>query len=177
MSARQNFGRWVYLMQHIHTARYHIAKAEEIGHPHMMASYEGLFDFLAQFRAALNAYAKCFVTSGVGRTSLKAENVFDGHEDYLIFHNKLIDLRHKYVAHCDENEFEKIIVIEKETEDELVLVLDYGIFFPFDRMYQLRDAIKLVELFIIRKQQMHIDAIKREVGKPVRVQEGGAEGS
>ncbi|MCY1371616.1 hypothetical protein D9M69_587660 [compost metagenome] len=53
-----------------------------------------------------------------------------------------------------------------------MLHLQYEISFPFDRLYELRKLIRLVELHIVERQKGLLAAIEREVGKPVRVLEG-----
>ena len=82
-------------------------------------------------------------------------------------------LRHKYVAHSDENAFESANVLEEDAPGELVLRLQYDFSFPFDRLYELRALIRLVELHVVDRQQAHIAAISREAGKPVRILEEG----
>lgn len=159
-------------MQQIHEAGYYIKKAEELGHPHLWQSYEAILEFLAYFRGALNSYAKCFVSAGSGKIRLESSSVFTNDSDGITKHNRIMDLRHKYVSHSDENEFESIRVTEEDGEEELVLNLQYSISFPFDRLYELRDLIRFVELAIVDRQASHVAAIEREVGKSVRVLEG-----
>ncbi|MNY51688.1 hypothetical protein D3C86_1873020 [compost metagenome] len=84
-------------------------------------------------------------------------------------------MRHTYVAHNDENEFETVTVREEEAPGELMLHLQYAISFPFDRLYELRKLIRLVELHIVDRQKGHLAAIECEVGKPVRVIEGNTD--
>ena len=172
MSALKNFGRLIYLMQQIHEAGYYIKKTEELGHPHLWQSYEAILEFLAYFRGALNSYAKCFVSAGPGKIRLESSSVFANDSDQIAKHNRIMELRHKYVSHSDENEFESVSVIEEDGEEELVLNLQFGISFPFDRLYELRELIRFVELSIVDRQASHVAAIEREVGKPVRVLEG-----
>lgn len=52
MSALKSFKQWVYLMQQIHEAKFYIGRAEELGHPHLLKSYNDILEFLAHFRAA-----------------------------------------------------------------------------------------------------------------------------
>lgn len=159
-------------MQQIHEASYYIRRAEELGHTHLWKSYDPILEFLAHFRSALNSYAKCFVSAGSGRSKLEASSVFQSNDAQLRRHGVIMDLRHKYVAHSDENEFESANVFEEDAPDELVLRLQYDITFPFDRLYELRDLIRFVEVHLVDRQQSHIAAISREVGKSVRVLEG-----
>jgi hypothetical protein len=172
MSALDNFSRWVYLMQQIHEARYYIARAEELGHPHLWKSYESILEFLAHFRGAINAYSKCFVSAGVGRRRLEISSVFGTETDRLKKHEGIIELRNKYVSHSDENEFESAGMSKSESAEELVLALEYNLSFPFDRLYELRDLIRFVELHVVDSQQSHVEAIAREIGKSVRVRQG-----
>jgi len=159
-------------MQQIHEASYYRRRAEELGHPHLWQSYEAILEFLAHFRSALSSYAKCFVGTGPGRNRLKSSSVFGANADLLKKHQGIITLRHKYVAHGDENEFESVRVSEEEGAGELVLHLQYNLSFPFDKLYELREIIRFVEAYVVGRQQAHVAAIAREIGKPVRVLEG-----
>ncbi len=172
MSALNHFSHWVYLMQLVHEARYYIARAEDLGHPDLWRSYEGILEFLAHFRGAINAYSKCFVSAGVERRRLESSSVFSSNTDRLKQHERIIDLRNKYVSHSDENEFESVDIFERESAEELVLVLEYNLSFPFDRLYELRGLVRIVEIYVVDSQQSHVEAIARKAGKPVRVQQG-----
>jgi hypothetical protein len=174
MSALKNFNRWIYLMQQIHEACYYIGRAEELGHPHLLKSYDEILEFLAYFRSALNSYAKCFASAGPGRKRLESSSLFGADDSRLKQqHNRIIELRNKYVAHSDNNEFESANVLEEETASELTLRLQYKFSFPFDRLYELRELIRFIEGYVVDRQKEHIAGIEREVEKPVRVLEGG----
>ncbi|WP_434676660.1 hypothetical protein [Pseudomonas sp. D3-10] len=172
MSALSSYKGHIHLMRQIHEATYYIGKAEELGHPRLLSSYPQILEFLGHFKSALNSYAKCFVRAADGRIRLEASSVFRSEDIALKKHSMIMDLRHNYVAHNGENEFESATVHETESPEELVLHLQYGISFPFDRLYELRELIRLVELHIVDRQKVHLSAIEREVGKPVRVIEG-----
>lgn len=172
MSALKNYKKWIYQMQLVHEAKYYILKSEELGHPHLWGSYSPILDFLAHFKGALNCYSKCFISAGPGRTRIDAGRIFKFDEVYLEKHNRLIKLRNKYIAHSDVNEFEQVSILEMETSEELVLKLQYEVTFPFDRLYELKELIRLVEIHVIERQHSHLAAVQAEVGKPVRVLEG-----
>jgi hypothetical protein len=172
MSALSSYKGQIHLMRQINEASYYISRAQELGHPHLLTSYIQILEFLGHFKSALNSYAKCFVSAGKGRNRLEASSIFKSEKTYLEQHNTIMDLRHTYVAHNDENEFETVAVREDHAPGELVLHLQYEISFPFDRLYELRKLIRLVELHIVDHQKAHLAAIEREVGKPVRVLEG-----
>ena len=134
-----------------------------------------ILEFLGHFKSAINSYAKCFISAGKGRRKLDASSVFKSEPINFDQHCKIIDLRHTYVAHNDENAFETVTVREEDAPGELALHLQYAISFPFDRLYELQKLIRLVELHIVDRQKAHLTAVEREVGKPVRVIEGNAD--
>lgn len=169
MSALTRYTSQIHLMRQIHEATYYISRAEELGHPHLWTSYPPILEFFGHFKSAVNSYAKCFVGAGKGRQRLEASSVFKSEPTYLDPHRIIIDLRHTFVAHNDENEFETVTIREVDGAEELALHLQYAISFPFDRLYELRKLIRLVELHIVDRQEAHLAAIEREVGKPVRV--------
>jgi hypothetical protein len=175
MTALSSYERQIHLMRQIHEAGYYIRKAEELGHPHLWTSYDLLLDFLGNFKGALNSYAKCFVSAGKGRIRLDASSIFNAENPRLEQHKRIMNLRHTFVAHNDENEFESVAVSHEDSPTELVLHLAFQITFPFDRFYELRDLILLVENHVVDRQTGYLSAIEREVGKPVRVLEGGIE--
>lgn len=175
MSALSSYKTQIHLMRQIHEATYYVTKADELGYPHLWTSYTPILEFLGHFKSAVNSYAKCFVSAGKGRQKLEASSVFQSEAAHLDHHKKIMDLRHTYVAHNDENEFETVTVHEEDAPRELTLHLQYAISFPFDRLYELRKLIRLVELHIVDRQKDHLAAIEREVGKPVRVIEGNAD--
>lgn len=159
-------------MQQIHEATHYIRRAEELGHPHLWSSYTAFLEFLAHYKSALNSYAKCFISAGPGQIRLDPMPVFQSDPTYLEKHNRLINLRHKYIAHNDENEIESVIVVEEDAPNELLLRLQYVVSFPFDRLYELLELIRLVEVYVVDRQNAHLSAVKREIGKPVRIAEG-----
>lgn len=175
MSALSSYKNQIHLMRQINEASYYIRKAEELGHPHLWTSYPPILEFLGHFKSAINSYAKCFVSTGKGRQKLEASTVFKSEALYLDQHKKIIALRHTYVAHNGENEFETVKVREEDAPGELTLYLQFEILFPFDRLYELRKLIRLVELYIVDRQKDHLAAIEREIGKPVRVIEGNTD--
>ncbi|WP_116800547.1 hypothetical protein [Pseudomonas syringae] len=175
MSALSSYKSQIHLMRQIHEARYYISRAEELGDPNLWTSYPPVLEFFGHFKSAVSSYAKCFISAGKGRRKLEASSVFESKPTYLDQQSRIIDLRHTYVAHNDENAFETVTVREEDAPGELALHLQYAISFPFDSLYELRKLIRLVELHIVDLQKAHLAAIEREVGKPVRLVDGNAD--
>jgi hypothetical protein len=164
--------RWIPLMQQAHEARHYIRRAEELGHPELFHSVDGMLEFLLHFRGALNSYARCFVSAGRGKTRLKKESVFSATPQLLELHQKIMGLRNTYVAHCDDNEIERTGVTTTDTPSELTIRLEYNFSFPFDRLYELRELIQHLVGYIVDSHREHLASVERRIGKPIRILQG-----
>jgi hypothetical protein len=171
-TALEQLHRWISLMQQVYEAKHYIARAEELGHPHLLLDLDTILEFILHFRGALNSFGKCFVNSGPGKTTLKEAVVFSTKPELLEWHERIMELRHKYVAHSDDNEIEKTSFEPTDTPSELLIRLQYGYSFPFDRLYELRGLIQHLEGYIADGLKKHVSGIERQIGKPVRILEG-----
>lgn len=168
----KQLGRWISLMQQVHEAQHFIEQTEKIAHPQNFQTLDGLLEILVYFRGALNSYGKCFIGAGHGKKSLSADRVFGSDKDLLEQHTRIMELRHKYVAHSDHNEIERTALEITDTPTELRVRFQYNLSFSFDRMYELRGLIKHLTDHVVEAQKSHISGIERKVGKPVMVQHG-----
>ncbi len=168
----QQLERWIYLMQQIFEARHYAERAREIGNPAQFETIGGILEFLVFFRGALSAYAKCFVSSGSGKSTLNKSRIFTAGSTRLSAHEKLMALRHKYLAHSDENEIERTRISIEETESAVVIHLEYQFSFLLDRLYELCDLIKDVEEHIVDRQSKHVKGLEVSLGKTVSIQRG-----
>lgn len=164
--------RQIFLMQQVHEARLYIERTEQLAHPHLMQTIEEIWGVLLAFRGAIISYAKCFTKTGPGKIKLEERDVFAGRPELVDRHRRIIDLRNKYVAHSDDNEMESTSIEPMETQTELVIRLQYGVSFPFDRMYELRELIKHLDGHVADGLEKLVRRIERQIGKPVRIEEG-----
>lgn len=58
------------------------------------------------YKAFIITYGKCFASGEKRGISLKAKKVFKDNEQLLQRHNKIIEMRNKYVAHADSGVYE-----------------------------------------------------------------------
>ena len=164
--------RWMPLMQQVHEAVYYIGRALHLGHPEQFSTLEGQLEFLLYFRGALSAYSKCFTSTGLGRMSLDGNSIYKARPNLKLQHDQFIVLRNTYTAHSDDNELETVQAIANETDDEIVVYLNYAFTFPFDRLYELRDLIGYLESEIIDRHTRHVQKLNNQVGKATRVAQG-----
>jgi hypothetical protein len=171
-NALKQLHRWISLMQHVIDAKHYIKRTEELAHPHLMRTFDDIWGVLLAFRGAIIAYAKCFASAGKGKIRLEKATVFAAKPGLIAQHQRIIDLRNKYVAHSDDNEMEHTSIEHTDTPSELVIRLNYEVSFPFDRMYELRELIKHLDEYVADGLGRHMKAIERQMGKPVRVLQG-----
>lgn len=139
-------------MMQVSEASYYISRTKAVAHPHLMTSLDDTLEVMGYFRGAVNAYAKCFVSSGTGKITLQVSEVIGDHPERLAAHERLMQLRHKYAAHNDDNEFEGAEIEIHETPTNVEVDLRYLLSFVFDRMYELDLAIRHLELHIVDRQ-------------------------
>jgi hypothetical protein len=64
------------------------------------------------WKSAIITYARCFTGSEDGcKTKLEAKECFKGAEHLVPLHTSLMEIRHGYVAHRGNNEFEEIVLV------------------------------------------------------------------
>jgi hypothetical protein len=164
--------RWISLMQQVHEAKHYIERTEQLAHPQVMQTFDELWGVLLAFRGAIISYAKCFAKAGPGKIKLEEKYVFANKPELVDQHRRIMNLRNQYVAHSDNNEMERTSIETIDTADELVIHLQYGLSFPFDRMYELRELLKHLDGHVADGLGKHVKGIERKIGKPIRIQGG-----
>jgi hypothetical protein len=172
MQILERLRRWICLMQQAHEAKHYIERTEQLAHPHLMRMFDELWGVLLAFRGAIISYAKCFAKAGPGKIKLEEKKVFEGKPELIDQHRRIMSLRNKYVAHSDDNEMERTSIEPIDTPTELVIHLQYGLSFPFDRMYELRELIKHLDGYVADGLGKHVESIELKIGKPVRIHQG-----
>ena len=158
-------------MQQIHEAKHYIERTEQLAHPHLMQSFDEIWGVLLAFRGAIISYAKCFAATGPGKIKLDEKEVFAKRPELVDKHRRIMDLRNKYVAHSDDNEMESTSFEPIDTATELIIRLEYGVSFPFDRMYELRGLIKHLDGHVADGFEKKVKGIERKIGKPVHIRQ------
>ncbi len=166
--------RWISLMQQVHEAKHYIERTEQLAHPHLMRNFDELWGVLLAFRGAIISYAKCFAKAGPGKIKVQEKHVFANKPELVAQHRRIMDLRNKYVAHSDDNEMESTSIEPIDTPTELIIQLQYGVSFPFDRMYELRELIRHLDGHVADGLEKHVKGIERKIGKCVRIQQGSS---
>lgn len=133
----------------------------------------------AFFTNSIITYARCFnYTKKNGRISIShnefkkefPENVNITADDLINFHNYIMDLRNKFIAHADQNVFEtNRAYIEFKFEDMYLKSTFANLsvsMFSFDET-QLINFMKLIEFLMINlenKKKLLTEKVKNEIG-------------
>lgn len=120
------------------------------------------------FKNFIMSYSKCFSSSGKGRTSLNANDIFTEQTDLLQLHNKIMKIRNTYVAHNDQSDFNISIVLTTETEKEINMTQTYTIMTPVRELDKFKELVEFCEYQIVVKFNKIVDKIEGVVGKKIK---------
>ncbi|BDB13318.1 hypothetical protein [Acidithiobacillus ferrooxidans] len=86
----------------------------------------------ALFDSAVVWYSKLYIDSDAGRIKLEGRKVYQRHPEYLALHNKIIEIRHKAIAH-QTGRFEGVIpyvALMPDEENKDIIELYYDVVYP-----------------------------------------------
>lgn len=116
------------------------------------------------FDSALIWYAKLYIDSDAGRIKLDATRVYEGKPQLIQLHDRLIEMRHKSVAH-QTGAFDRVIPYAAFSPDETkkeVLEFYYDIIYPqLDIQRNLTNFIELADITAKHLEAMIIRSEKR----------------
>lgn len=165
--------RWTYLMMQVFEARTFLELSETTHQVHPQSSLSEILTQQALFRSFLLAYGKSFVASCKGRSSLDSKNVYAGSKAELDTHDRLLELRHKFAAHSDVSGLDEAVIEVSETDREFVVSHLYSLANPLNEYDSYRDVLNLLEAYLIKKVNKHLDSLQTKLGKTITVKESG----
>lgn len=165
--------RWTFLMMQVFEAKRFLDLAETTHSVHLGSTFDEVLTQQALFRAFLLAYGKCFAASGKGRSSLDPGKVFGTDKGALETHARIMDLRHKFAAHNDTSGLDQAVIDVHESESEFVISHSYAIANPLHEYAQYRNAIEVLEGYVVTQTNRALSSLEKELGKPVRVRNAG----
>jgi len=124
----------------------------------------------AFFRSFIVVYAKCFTSAAKGRAALDNKNVFkQADESIEKAHNRIMELRHKFVAHSDISNIEIAKIAHKETKNDVKLKGVYLIRIPLDELGSFMSTIEHVLTFVTEKYKSDADNIGKVINKNIEI--------
>ena len=120
------------------------------------------------FKNSILSYAKCFSSSGGGKVSLDAREVFKNEPELKENHFALMDMRNEYIAHNGNSDFELAIVFQKKVEDEIVLSQTITFKSPVGKYEKFFDLFDHCTNYIIEKVNKKVDKLEHKLGVKIR---------
>lgn len=133
-------------------------------------SYEKIEHFIeanAMYKNFILSYAKCFSKSGKMRKSLDKNDIFNERKDFLIYHDQIMQIRNTFVAHNDQNEYDTVIYLTKETSEENTLAQTYTISTPIRLFKHFEDVVDYCEQQLSIRFNKKLDKIEKKINKKI----------
>ncbi len=108
------------------------------------------------FRDAIMNYAKCFTTAGATKVKIDFNSVIkDFNEEdkikFKLIHDEMIAIRHNYIAHNLDNDYERSIVATKFANGKLLIKPTYTFKTPLNSFQKFQTQCALVQNYLIIK--------------------------
>gem|GEM_PF-6182386 len=133
--------------------------------------FEKFEDFVlanAMFKNSILSYAKCFSSSGIGKISIDANEIFKNNSSLRKVHDDLMDIRNKYIAHNDNNDFEFAVVLQKKVENAVILSHTVTYKTPINDFDKYFELFEYCSNFIINQVNKKADKIEKRLGINIR---------
>jgi hypothetical protein len=159
---------WGTLSMQILEAKESLTLSKKFGDKKTFEKFEEFVLANAMFKNSILSYAKCFSSSGTGKISIDANEIFKNNPTFRTLHNKLMEMRNKYIAHNDNNDFEFAMVLQKKEANEITLSHTVTYETPvadFEKYFKLFDYCTN---FIIEQVNKKADKIEKRLGTKIK---------
>jgi hypothetical protein len=121
------------------------------------------------FRDGVMNYAKCFSSAEAKKLKIDFKAVVKDLQSadrskYLIIHEEMINIRHKYVAHNLDNDFEFSVVATKIENNTLYLKPTFTVQIPIESFDKYFKQCGLIQNYIISKIHKTLTKIRSNTG-------------
>lgn len=164
----KHLSSWGTLSLQILEAKESLMYSKKFGNKKVYEKFEEFVLANAMFKNSILSYAKCFSRSGKGKISIDANEIFKNNPTHRKLHDNLMEMRNKYIAHNDNNDFECSVVLQKKEEKEITLSQTVTYITPvadFEKYFQLFDYCSN---FIIVQVNKKADKIEKRLGTKIK---------
>lgn len=127
------------------------------------------FDHYSRFSAVIVSYGRCFVSSGKGMVQLDGKQIFKGERALMRSHEKMMRIRHKVVAHTEQDELVRATIAVKETEKTLFIKHLITPLFPRGDFPRFLITIEFASRSAVAMISKYIKKLEREKGKAIEI--------
>ena len=158
--------RWTYIGMFLYEAKLSLDLLRKYD-KEKFAEMEDVILYHGLFKNFILSYAKCFSSSGKGRTALNPNDIFKTQTDLLELHHKVMKIRNTYVAHNDESDFNISVVVTSETENEIKIAQTYTIMAPVNELNRFKELVEFCEYQVVIKVNKITDKIEGVIGRKI----------
>ncbi len=156
-------------MMQVMEAKEFLGLAETTHKVHPQSTLAEVLTQQALFRCFVLSYSKCFTAIGKGRASLDAAKVFKTVPNCLPTHERILLFRHKFAAHGDDSGLEEAVIAVREDVDHFMIQHLYSVANPLNEYAEFREALDILESYVVDGLNKNLDHLQRKLGKPVFV--------
>lgn len=163
---------WTYIGMFLVEAKTSLKLFTDFNRKDKFTEMDEIVFYQSLFKNFVLSYAKCFSSSGKGRLSLDANDVYSSQQDLKKIHEEIMEIRNKYVAHNDDSDFNISIALTSETDRELTLAQTYTIMTPVNRIKKYLEVVEFCESQVVVKFNKMVDKIEIKIGKKIIFTQG-----
>ena len=159
---------WTNLSMQILEAEHSLKFALKFNEVEPFDKFEDFVLAHGMFKNSILSYAKCFSSSGKGKVSLDANDVFKMDVELRKIHDALMDMRNGYIAHNGNSDFELAIVLQKKVDNEMTLSQTITFKTPvgdYEKFFQLFDHCTN---YIVEKVNHKVDKLESKFGLKIK---------
>lgn len=163
----QYLKRYNYLLMQLHDARISLELSERSNKYETKGAIEEVILQQALFRNSVMNYSKCFSASGKGMVSLDKKKVFKNNSHLLAIHEKVMQIRNKFVAHNDNSGIDVANIAVKEDESIFSIKHLYSMATPLNEYKFYQMLFEHCESHLIKIINCHLNSLEESYGKSI----------
>ncbi|MFA9287557.1 hypothetical protein ACCQ08_22450 [Comamonas sp. SY3] len=126
---------------------------------------------LSLFSSFILQYSKSYTSSGKGQVVLDAKKVFAAGSNALTAHERILKIRHKYVAHNDNSNLILANLGVKEMNDRFVIKHFLTLAIPLGELDDFKLALDATYAYAVISLNKQLDKLGEKLGKIVLLNE------
>ena len=160
---------WNYILMFIFESKTSFSIMRKIFEKENYENIEEVILAQGMYRNFILSYSKCYSSSGKGRISLDASDIFKDNSKLEVIHKQILEIRNKHVAHNDESSFDIAINLISQNDKIVKLANTYTISTPINEFDAYLEALEYCELQVITKINEKLDKIEKRIGKKIEL--------
>lgn len=156
---------WTYVLMHLLNARTNFQWARD--HAVELGDLVNGLQQQAFFVAGIMAYGRCYASSGPSIPMLNAKKVYEGSEDGMAIHRRLVELRNTIAAHTDKSDLVRLTLAVKDEPERVVIRHLATNAMPANEIPDFLEAVAHTEHFVTIALNKQLEHIASKVGKAI----------